>query len=363
MTRETDHPMDPTSPADADDPALTTPSPQHAAAGRAPTGAAAIASMRIADVRTLVAERRPSPGDPLWLALETDPRRGVRDIAERLLRSRRREALEAERLERLRRHERELWKQGIEIVAGVDEAGRGPLAGPVVAAAVVLPRDCSIPRLNDSKKLTPERREELFESIHQEAVAVGVGSATHETIDEVNILRATMGAMADAVRELGVEPGHVLIDGGHEVPDAAWPQTTVHQGDQRSAPIAAASIVAKVTRDRLMVEMDSVYPGYGFARHKGYGTEDHIAALTRLGPCPIHRMSFHIVEESSTGPSDLYRRLQSALMDAPDVETLELAAKGISMRTDELEPYELGRLRKLYKRCYVRLASGFGSAR
>lgn len=322
-----------------------------------------ISSMSIAAIKTLVAGECPEPGDALWLELERDPRRGVRDIAERLLRAQRREAREAERLERLRGHERALWEQGVELVAGVDEAGRGPLAGPVVAAAVVLPRECSLPRLNDSKKLTAERREELFERIHEVAVAVGVGSASHTEIDEVNILRATMNAMAGAVRELGVEPGHVLIDGGHEVPDAPWPQTAVHQGDQRSAPIAAASIIAKVTRDRLMVEMDDVHPGYGFARHKGYGTEDHIAALTRLGPCPIHRMSFHIVEESSSGPSELYRKLREALMDAPDVGTLELAAKGVSMRKDELEPYELGRLRKLYKRCYVRLASGLGPSR
>jgi hypothetical protein len=190
-----------------------------------------------------------------------------------------------------------------------------------------------------------------------------VGSASHTVIDEINILRATLNAMAEAVRGLGVEPGHVLVDGASEIPGGSWPQTAIHQGDQRSAPIAAASIIAKVTRDRLMVDMDAVYPGYGFARHKGYGTEDHISALTRLGPCPIHRMSFHVVEESSSGPSELFRRLCSALMDAPDIATLELAAKGVAMRKEDLAPYELGKLRKLYKRCYIRLASGFGPGR
>ncbi len=322
-----------------------------------------LSSMNITDIKTLVAGEPPAPGDPLWLALESDARQGVRDIASRLLRARKREARELRRLSELRRHERSLWDQGVELVAGVDEAGRGPLAGPVVAGAVVLPRECVLPGLNDSKKLTAERREELFALIHERAVAVGVGSASHTVIDEVNILHATMGAMADAVGGLGIDPGHVLIDGGQEVPGASWPQTTVHQGDQRSAPIAAASIVAKVTRDRLMVEMDEIYPGYGFARHKGYGTEEHISALTRLGPCPIHRMSFHVVEESSAGPSALYRKLRTVLMDASDIETLELAGKGVSMRKDDLAPYELGKLRKLYKRCYVRLASGLGPAR
>ncbi len=322
-----------------------------------------LSSMNISDIKTLVEGAKPETGDPLWRALESDPRKGVRDIAARLLRAGKREARELRRLSELRRHERKLWDEGVELVAGVDEAGRGPLAGPVVAGAVVLPHDCVLPGLNDSKKLTAERREELFALIHENAVAVGVGSASHAVIDEVNILHATLGAMADAVGGLGVDPEHVLIDGGQEVPGAPWPQSTIHQGDQRSAPIAAASIVAKVTRDRLMVEMDEVYPGYGFARHKGYGTEEHISALTRLGPCPIHRMSFHVVEESSAGPSGLYRKLRSALMDASDIETLELAGKGVSMQKDELAPFELGKLRKLYKRCYVRLASGLGPSR
>ncbi len=319
-------------------------------------------SLSIREIKALVAGAPPEPGDSLWEELERDPRRGVSEIAARLLRVRKREARELHRLAGLRRHESALWDEGIELVAGVDEAGRGPLAGPVFAAAVVLPRECVIPGLNDSKKLSADRREQLYDVIHREAVAVGVGSASHAVIDEINILRATMGAMADAVRELGLEPGHVLVDGAQKIPEVPWPQTALHQGDQRSAPIAAASIVAKVTRDRIMVEMDGVYPGYGFARHKGYGTEDHISALTRMGPCPIHRMSFHIVEESSGGPSDLYRKLRGALMEAPDADALELAAKAVAMRKAELAPHELGKLRKLYKRCYVRLASGFGPA-
>ncbi len=322
-----------------------------------------LGAMSIAAIRDLVAAAPPVPGDVLWSALESDPRRGVREVAGRLLRARRRRVREADRFDGLRRHERELWARGVELVAGVDEAGRGPLAGPVVAAAVVLPRECAIPGLDDSKRLTPERRDTLIERIVEQAVAVGIGRASHERIDEVNILRATLGAMADALRQLDIEPGHVLVDGANQIPGVVWPQTALHQGDQRSAPVAAASIVAKVTRDRHMVEMDALYPGYGFARHKGYGTEEHIAALTRLGPCPIHRMSFRVVEESSGGPSELYRKLLNALMDAPDVETLELAAKGVAMRKADLAPYELGRLRKLYKRCYVRLASGLGPAR
>ncbi|MCD4691151.1 ribonuclease HII [bacterium] len=333
------------------------------AGASASADASDLSGMNISEIRARIAGAPPEPGDLFWCSMERDPRAGVRGLLDRLISSRKREAREHRRLEGLRRHERALWEKGVELVAGVDEAGRGPLAGPVFAAAVVLPRDCVITGLNDSKKLSPRRREELFEVIYGEAVAVGVGSATHAVIDEINILKATMSAMADAVRGLGIDPDHVLVDGAQEIPGVPWAQTAVHQGDQKSAPIAAASIVAKVTRDRLMLEMDKLYSGYGFARHKGYGTEDHIAALTRLGPCPIHRMSFHIVQESSSGPSPLYRRLRSALMDAPDIETLELAAKGVAMQKAELAPYELGKLRKLYKRCYVRLASGLGFSR
>jgi ribonuclease HII len=198
--------------------------------------------------------------------------------------------------------ERALWERGVLWVAGIDEAGRGPLAGPVVAAAVIFPPDMIIPGVDDSKKLTPAQREELYPRILNEAMAVGIGSADPEEIDQVNILQATYRAMHRAVAGLDVAPQHLLID-GNRFDGMHIPFTVVVGGDARSHAIAAASIVAKVTRDRMMVLYDGLYPGYGFARHKGYGTTCHRENFRRLGPCPIHRQSFlrKIYSERLTG--------------------------------------------------------------
>lgn len=181
-------------------------------------------------------------------------------------------------------------------IAGIDEAGRGPLAGPVVAAAVVLPSGMLLPGVNDSKQLTEEKRDELFDIIHREALAVGVGIGDHALVDSINILQATLSAMRDAVRGLSVTPDFLLIDGISNVP-MNIPQRTVKKGDTLSLSIAAASIIAKVTRDRMMVQYDVEYPGYGFASHKGYGAASHLAAIAELGPCPIHRKTFSGVKE------------------------------------------------------------------
>ncbi len=188
-------------------------------------------------------------------------------------------------------HEEILWRQGSLHIAGVDEAGRGPLAGPVVAAAVIFPPHLTLPGVDDSKKLTPDRREQLFEIIHARALAVGCGVVGHLEIDSINILQATYKAMHLALASLPVTPQHVLVD-GNSFPGTGIPYTTIVNGDALCHTIAAASIIAKVTRDRLMSESDLLYPGYGFARHKGYGTVAHREALARLGPCPIHRRTF-----------------------------------------------------------------------
>lgn len=180
---------------------------------------------------------------------------------------------------------------GFRQIAGIDEAGRGPLAGPVVAAAVILDPDHPIEGVNDSKKLSEKRREQLFELIMTHAVAVGIGLADAETIDRINILQATRQAMLEAVQTLSCSPDYLLIDGITTIA-SPLPQQTIKQGDSRSASIAAASIIAKVTRDRLMLDYDRLYPAYGFARHKGYGSAAHLAALQQHGPCPIHRMTF-----------------------------------------------------------------------
>jgi ribonuclease HII len=189
------------------------------------------------------------------------------------------------------RYEAQAWRAGLARVAGIDEAGRGPLAGPVVAAAVVIAPDRRIKGLCDSKLLPPEKREALFAVIHERAVAIGVGIVDHLTIDRVNILQATILAMREALAGLAIVPELVITD-FVALPALPCPQRNLVDGDTRCATVAAASIVAKVTRDRLMLEADKQFPEYGFARHKGYGTPDHLAALDRHGACPIHRRTF-----------------------------------------------------------------------
>ena len=192
----------------------------------------------------------------------------------------------------------DLWKfehaafaDGFSVVCGVDEAGRGPLAGPVCAAAVILPPDIQIEGLNDSKKLTDKKRRELFNVITAQAVSYAVAFCDEKVIDEINILQATFRAMRQAVESLGVRPELALVD-GNRAADFGVPVRTIVKGDSLSASIAAASILAKVSRDRLMEQYDGMYPQYGFAVHKGYGTQRHYDALREYGPCPIHRMSF-----------------------------------------------------------------------
>ena len=188
-------------------------------------------------------------------------------------------------------YENNCFAQGYSMVCGVDEAGRGPLAGPVCAAAVILPPNLEIPGLNDSKKLSDKKRRELYPVIQEKALAYGIAFADQSEIDSINILQATYLAMERAMAQLSVKPDIALID-GNRAKDFGLPVQTVVHGDSLSASIAAASVLAKVTRDDLMLEMAQKYPGYGFEIHKGYGTKAHYAALEELGPCPIHRMTF-----------------------------------------------------------------------
>ncbi len=220
-----------------------------------------------------------------------DERAGVGRLLEAY--RRRMEKLEAEysRIEAMKAYEREYWEQGYRCICGIDEAGRGPLAGPVVAGAVILPRDCNILYINDSKKLSPKKREELYGQIMEEAVSVGVGYAGPERIDEINILQATYEAMRMAVSKLSEKPD-VLLNDAVCIPGISVRQVPIVKGDGKSLSIAAASIIAKVTRDRLMEEYDRRFPEYGFAAHKGYGSAAHIRAIQQYGPSPIHRKSF-----------------------------------------------------------------------
>ena len=176
-------------------------------------------------------------------------------------------------------------------ICGIDEAGRGPLAGPVVAAAAALPKDCQIFYLNDSKKLSEKKRDLLFDEIKEKAVAYGIGIVSPQVIDEINILQATYEAMRQAISQLNVIP-EILLNDAVTIPGVDIMQVPIVKGDAKSVSIAAASILAKVTRDRMMMEYDQIYPEYGFAKHKGYGTAAHIAALKEYGPCPIHRRTF-----------------------------------------------------------------------
>ena len=198
---------------------------------------------------------------------------------------------ETKRINQMLQIERKLYDLGFNNICGVDEAGRGPLCGPVVAAAVILPKDCIIEGVNDSKKLSEKKREMLYDEIIKNALAVGVGMCDQDVIDEINILNATKKAMCEAIDNLKEKPDYVLIDGNQKI-DIKFPQDIVVKGDSKSESIAAASIIAKVTRDRIMLEYDKKYPEYGFAKHKGYGTKAHIQAIEKYGITPIHRISF-----------------------------------------------------------------------
>ena len=196
---------------------------------------------------------------------------------------------ELERMEQMKEYENKYAEY--RYIAGIDEVGRGPLAGPVVTCAVILPKDCNIMYINDSKKLSEKKREELYDQIMEQAIAVGIGIEEHTVIDEINILQATYSAMRKAIDALCVKPD-ILLNDAVKIPNVDIPQIPIIKGDAKSISIAAASIVAKVTRDRMMVEFDKMYPGYDFAGNKGYGAAVHLEALKKIGPSPIHRMSF-----------------------------------------------------------------------
>ncbi len=220
---------------------------------------------------------------------EKDSRKGVISLVESARNKLEKYEKEVQRMEQMKIYEKQYWPEGF--VCGIDEVGRGPLAGPVVACAVVLPEDFNLLYVNDSKKLSEKKREELFDRILETAVSVGIGFRDEKRIDEINILQATYEAMAEAVSKLSVKPA-VFLNDAVTIPDIQGKQIPIIKGDAKSVSIAAASIVAKVTRDRFMVQMDAKYPGYGFAENKGYGSAAHIQSIKKLGLCPIHRRSF-----------------------------------------------------------------------
>ena len=232
--------------------------------------------------------------DPLLAELEQDSRSGVVQAIAKRKREIQKRLDEEERLEGMLAYEKECYARGIEFIAGVDEVGRGPLAGPVVAAAVILPKGSKIPGLNDSKKIPKSKHKEIYEAVLQEAIAIGIGVKDNQVIDQVNIYEATKLAMMEAIGQLDLQPQHLLIDAMKL--DLSIPQTSIIKGDANSLSIAAASIVAKVTRDQMMEDLDQLYPGYDFAQNAGYGTANHLAGLHKLGVTAIHRRSFEPVK-------------------------------------------------------------------
>lgn len=243
----------------------------------------------IAEIKQQFANQTMEQWHELYTIYEEDTRAGVQKIIADCKKKEEKLQKEKERVAKMREYEDMYY--ACQAICGIDEVGRGPLAGPVVAGAVILPKDCEILYINDSKKLSEKQREALYDEIYEKAIAVGIGMATVETIDTINILQATYQAMRTAIANLSVTPD-LLLNDAVTIPDVPMIQVPIIKGDTKSISIAAASIIAKVTRDRLMVEYDTLYPQYGFASNKGYGSAAHVEALKKYGPCEIHRKTF-----------------------------------------------------------------------
>ena len=281
--------------------------------------------------------------------LRRDSRQGARQLYTVLRKRFERDRSERARLEAMRYFEKLLWKSGVRDVAGVDEVGVGPLAGPVVAAAVMFPPETEIAGVDDSKRLDPETRTVLAAEIRAKASGVAVGMATVEEIDALNIYHASLLAMRRAVEALPQRPQHVLVD-ARTIPDVDIPQNRFNKGDGINFSIAAASIIAKTERDRMMVELDQRYPGYGFAAHKGYSTPEHKDALLRLGPSTVHRMSFPVLHELQGEYSALFYVLRDQLEAARTRSALREFESDLGAQVDALVLQECRKLRLLVAR-------------
>ena len=303
--------------------------------------------LSIGQIEELVAQWDQVEGSG-WILLEGDERVGVRRLAVRHRRRLHGQAAEQQRQAALLELERGWWGRGVEAVAGVDEVGRGCLAGPVVAAAVVLPRDIELTGLDDSKKLKPEKRQQLADLIRQRASAVALGQVEAGAIDRTNILRASLEAMRLALGGLGLSPGRVLVDGNH-LPQSPFAETAVVDGDARSLSIAAASVVAKVHRDELMVQYGREFPQYGFARHKGYGSPEHLQALQEHGPCLLHRRSFAPVAALVGAGSESFAVFKEGLKSCRTQDELERMGQLIGAGAEDLQDGEVEALRRVYR--------------
>jgi ribonuclease HII len=290
---------------------------------------------------------------PALRSLQRDPRAGARNLYRRLLKRFEEQKHERLRLDAMLHFERLLWKAGIANIAGVDEVGVGPLAGPVVAAAVIFPPDIAIKGIDDSKMIDAQSRRWLDEQIRKKAAAIAIGVIDVEEIDRLNIYHAGLRAMQVALANLQIVPQHVLVD-SRTIPDVSQPQNSFDKGDGINFSIAAASIVAKVHRDGLMTDLDAAYPGYGFANHKGYATREHQDAIRDLGPCPIHRRSFGFIRELQGQFCPLYYELKrrgAKITSRGEMSSWEAEIKAGADRLSEMESKKLQFMRnRLWKR-------------
>lgn len=282
-------------------------------------------------------------------ALDNDERSGVQKLLARYRTMVYEEKAQRMRWEKMNEFSRKIYARGYRHIVGVDEAGRGPLAGPVVAAAVILDPEEPIYGLDDSKKLTEKKREELYEIIMDKALAVAVGIVSNEVIDQVNILQATFQAMNEAINKLSLTADYVLVDGNMEIPGLGIPQEAVIDGDLNVDAIAAASIIAKVTRDRILYKYHELYPEYGFDRNKGYGTSEHIEALKKYGPTPIHRYSYTIVNNY------FFEKVKDNLIQAGNKEELRDIGQMIASYALFSEENQ-ALLRQIYRKKYLEVS-------
>ena len=314
-----------------------------------------LAELSVDDIRRRFLDSG-APVSPQALArLRRDPRQGVRRLYAQLRARYERQRGEERRLDAMLHFERVLWKSGVRRIAGVDEVGVGPLAGPVVAAAVVFPPGVEVAGVDDSKRLDPETREELAAEIRRRAAAVTLGVAEVAEIDRVNVYHAGLLAMRRAVEALPEPPQHILVD-ARDIPGVAAPQNRFDKGDGINYSIAAASIVAKVHRDALMVELDARYPGYGFARHKGYSTPEHQEAIRRLGPSDVHRLSYPFLRELCGEFSALFYELRERLAGVASHGELSRLEDEVAKRCTGLAEEEQRKLKLMLGRRWAALA-------
>ena len=316
---------------------------------------ARLEQLSVDEIRKRYVESTDPVSPQVLTRLQKDPRLGVKKLLVVLKNRYERERDERTRLDAMRHFELVLWKSGVQDIAGVDEAGVAPLAGPVVAAAVMFPPGTDIAGINDSKQVDPETREELAKEIRARASGIGVGIGTVEDIDRINIYHASLLAMRRAVEALPRKPQHVLVD-ARTVPGIEAPQNSFNKGDGLNFSIAAASIIAKTTRDAMMCALDREYPGYGFAAHKGYPTPDHRKAFMELGPCRVHRMSFPVIHEMLGEYSALFYALKDQLFAAQAREAMAAFDAALKARAAELTERESQKLRLLAARRWKTVA-------